>query len=129
MRLLIVDDNAANRRLVRAVLEHRGHESTEAETAAEAIAALAGPALPEVVLLDIDIPGGGLTVAAHVRASPGLRAVTVIALTALAMRGDRERFLAAGCDGYIAKPISVRTFVAEIEAIHRGRASNEGPGG
>ncbi len=127
MRVLIVDDQAVNRELARALLEHRGHAADEAASAAAAIAALdRGPA-PDVVLLDIDLPGGGLTVAAHIRAAPALEGVTVIAYTALAMRGDRERLLAAGCDGYISKPISVRTFVAEIEAVHEGR--RHGPTG
>ncbi|HVY61814.1 MAG TPA: response regulator [Planctomycetota bacterium] len=119
MRVLIVDDNQVNRRLVREVLNHKGHASEEAETAAEAIAALERRPLPDVVLLDIDLPGGGLTVLAHARASPSpeLAKLPVIALTALAMRGDRERLLAAGCDGYISKPIGVRTFLAEIESV------------
>lgn len=79
----------------------------------------ARPTLPDVVLLDIDVPGGGLTVVSHIRSTPALEGITVIALTALAMQGDRERFLAAGCDAYISKPISVKTFVAEIEAVCR----------
>ena len=76
---------------------------------------------PSVVLLDIHIPGGGLTVAAYVRATPALAGTTVIALTASAMHGDRERFLRSGCDGYISMPIDVPTFVAEVEEIHARR--------
>jgi two-component system cell cycle response regulator DivK len=121
MKVLIVEDNEVNRRLVREVFRHKGHQLEEAETAAEAIAALGRGSLPDAVLLDIDIPGGGLSVLSHIRATPLLAGLTVIALTALAMVGDRERFLAAGCDGYIAKPIGVKTFVAEIEAILRER--------
>jgi CheY-like chemotaxis protein len=117
MKFLVVEDNEVNRRLVREVLGHKGHTVEEVVNAGDAIAALGRTPLPDVVLLDIDVPGGGLTVAAHVRATPALAGLTVIALTALAMRGDRERFLAAGCDGYIAKPISVRTFVSEVESI------------
>jgi CheY-like chemotaxis protein len=119
MRVLVVEDNELNRRLVRDVLKRRGHLTVEVETAAEAIAALDRLPLPDVVLLDIDVPGGGLTVASHIRQTPALDGIPVIALTALAMQGDRERFLAAGCDGYISKPIDVKTFVAEIEAICR----------
>jgi CheY-like chemotaxis protein len=121
MKLLMVEDNELNRKLLRAVLKHQGHAAAEAVTAAEAIEALARAPPPDVVLLDIEIPGGGLTVAEHIRSTPALAGITVIALTALAMQGDRERFLAAGCHGYISKPIDVKTFVAEVEAIHRGR--------
>jgi len=122
MKLLVVEDNELNRKLLRAVLRLKGHTAEEAVTAAEAIAALSRIPAPDVVLLDIDIPGGGLTVASHIQSTPALAGTTVIALTALAMRGDRERFLAAGCHGYISKPIDVKTFVAEIEAIQRARS-------
>ncbi len=121
MKLLVVEDNELNRKLLRAVLRLKGHTAEEAVTAAEAIAALSRIPAPDVVLLDIDIPGGGITVASHIQSTPALAGTTVIALTALAMRGDRERILAAGCHGYISKPIDVKTFVAEIEAIQRGR--------
>lgn len=119
MRLLLVDDNEMNRILVREVLRLKGHATEEVETAAQAIAALARGPLPDGVLLDIEIPGGGLTVASHIRATAALRGLPVIALTAFAMQNDRERFLAAGCDGYISKPIDVKTFVAEVEAVVR----------
>lgn len=125
MKILVVEDNELNRQLLRAVLLPAGHELGEAKTAAEAIAALDSGPRPEVVLLDINLPGGGLSVAAHIRAMPALRSITVIATTALAMRGDRERFLAAGCDGYISKPINVKTFVSEVEEIHRGRKERD----
>jgi CheY-like chemotaxis protein len=121
MKLLVVEDNELNRKLLRAVLRLKGYTAEEAVTAAEAIAALSRIPAPDVVLLDIDIPGGGLTVASHIQSTPALAGTTVVALTALAMRGDRERFLAAGCHGYISKPIDVKTFVAEMEAIQRGR--------
>jgi CheY-like chemotaxis protein len=121
MKLLLVEDNDLNRKLLRELLRHRGHETEEAVTAAEAIAALSRTPAPDVVLLDIDIPGSGLTVVSHVQSTPALAATTVIAHTAAAMQGDRERFIAAGCHGYISKPIDVKTFVAEIETIRRGR--------
>jgi two-component system cell cycle response regulator DivK len=120
--VLIVDDNPANRELARALLERKGHATEQVATVPDAIAALDREPRPDVVLLDIDIDGGGLTIAAHIRGAPGLAGTTVIAHTALAMPGDRERFLASGCDGYIGKPVSVRTFVDEIEAIRRARA-------
>ncbi|HEX4383037.1 MAG TPA: response regulator [Myxococcales bacterium] len=121
MKVLVVEDNELNRKLLRDLLGHRGHSTEETATAAEAISHLSRSPAPDVVLLDIDIPGGGLTVVSHIKSKPALAEITVIAHTALAMRGDRERFLAAGCHGYISKPISVKTFVAEIEAIRRDR--------
>jgi two-component system, cell cycle response regulator DivK len=121
MKMLIVEDNDLNRRLLRALLQSKGFELEEARTAAEAISALGAPPFPDAVLLDITIPGGGLSVASHIAARPGLSGVTVVAITALAMRGDRERFLAAGCHGYISKPIDVKTFVAQVQEIVRAR--------
>ncbi|MCA1828644.1 MAG: response regulator [Myxococcales bacterium] len=121
MKILVVEDNDLNRRLVQAVLKPKGHVLEEVQNAADAIAALNKAPPPDLVLLDINIPGGGLSVAAHVQSTPALQAITVIATTAFAMRGDEERFLAAGCHGYISKPIDVKTFAAQIEAIIRGR--------
>jgi CheY-like chemotaxis protein len=117
MKVLVVEDNPVNRRLVCDVLKLRGHSSDQADSAPAAIAALDGSDAPDVILLDIDIPGGGLTVLSHVRSTPRLEHVPVIALTAFAMQRDRDRFIAAGCDAYISKPIDVRTFVAEVEAV------------
>jgi CheY-like chemotaxis protein len=99
------------------VLKLRGYNSDQADTAATAIAALDGSDVPDVILLDIDIPGGGLAVLSHVRSTPRLEHVPVIALTAFAMPGDRDRFIAAGCNAYISKPIDVATFVAQVEAV------------
>jgi CheY-like chemotaxis protein len=121
MQFLVVEDNELNRRLLRALLQSKGFGMEEAHTAAEAIAALGRAPLPEVILLDINLPGGGLSVAAHVAATPAMAGITVIALTALAMRGDRERFLASGCHGYLSKPIDVKTFIAQVEEIVRAR--------
>jgi CheY-like chemotaxis protein len=121
MRILVVEDNELNRRLLRALLKAKGIDQVETHTAAEAIAALARAPLPDVILLDINIPGGGLSVAAHVAATPAMAGITVIALTALAMRGDRERFLAAGCHGYLSKPIDVKTFMSQVEEIVAAR--------
>jgi CheY-like chemotaxis protein len=121
MKILVVEDNELNRRLLRALLQSKGFDMEEAQTAAEAIAALGRPPLPDVILLDINLPGGGLSVAAHVAAAPAMAGITVIALTALAMRGDRERFLAAGCHGYLSKPIDVKTFIAQVEEIVAAR--------
>jgi len=87
VKLLTVEDNELNRKLLRKVLRQKGHTAEEAVTAEEAIAALERMPAPFVVLLDIDIPGGGLTVASHIRSTPALAGTTVIALSALAMPG------------------------------------------
>lgn len=117
MKILHVEDNELNRKLVRVLLAPAGHEIVEAESAGEAIEKLREAPPPDLVLLDISLPGGGLTVAAHVRSRPELSGVKVVALTALAMRGDRERFLAAGCDEYISKPLDARTFASRVEEL------------
>ncbi|MBX3232451.1 MAG: response regulator [Labilithrix sp.] len=118
-RVLVVEDHPMNRMLVRELLEHRGHEVAEACDVEEARGALTRGA-PDIVLLDIQIPGGGgPAVLDFIRASPALRALPVVAVTAQAMTGDRERFLAAGFDGYVSKPIDTRSFCATIEGFLR----------
>ena len=117
--ILVVEDNPMNRILVRDILSRRGHEVTEATNVQEGRERLA-TAIPDLVLLDIQIPGGGGEVLLlQIRAEPRLARVPVIAFTAYAMRGDRERFLATGFDGYISKPIDTRKFGAEVEAYVR----------
>ena len=119
-RILIVEDNAMHRRLVRDILRPRGHELLEAETIDAGRALLAGEP-PDLVLLDVHVTGGGgETLLREIRADARLAGLPVVAVTAQAMRGDRERLLSAGFDGYVSKPISARNFGAEIEAyIHR----------
>jgi CheY-like chemotaxis protein len=115
-RVLVVEDNVMNRALFRDVLRHRGHVVVEAQTMDEARAELAGEP-PDVILLDIQIPGGsGELLLQEIRRDQRLVAVPVVAVTAYAMRGDRERFLALGFDGYMSKPIDTRTFAAEVES-------------
>lgn len=114
-RILVVEDNALNRVLVHDILEYRGHEVALATSVDEALGHLA-EARPDLVLLDIQIPGGGGEVVLRaIRGDPGLSSTPVIALTAFAMAGDRERLLQGGFDGYISKPIDTRTFGAEVE--------------
>jgi len=77
-------------------------------------------ALPDLVLMDMQLPGtDGLELVAELRSDARFRALPIVALTAHALRGDRERFLAGGCDGYIAKPIDVSTFTSQVEAVLR----------
>jgi len=114
--ILIVEDNTANMTLAAYVLESAGHTVLKA-TDAEAGLALAREALPDLILMDIQLPGmDGLEATAHLKGNAATRAIPVIALTALAMKGDEERIRAAGCDGYIAKPMNYKDFLATVSA-------------
>ena len=115
-RILIVEDHALNRRLARFVLESRGHVVLEAATCEEARAMFRGAA-PDLVLMDIQMPDcDGEALLREIRGNPALAGLKVIAVTASAMRGDQQRFLAMGFDDYISKPIDTRTFGQDIEA-------------
>jgi len=115
--VLLVEDNEQNLELAQFLLEEAGHEVVAARDAGEARAAWASHQ-PDIVLMDMHLPGtDGMSLVRELRATPALARVPIIAVTAHAMRGDREQFLAGGCDGYIAKPIRPATFVAEIEAM------------
>jgi len=111
--LLIVDDNAQNLYLARFLLERSGYEICEAHNGQEAVA-VAQTQRPALVLMDIQMPGmDGLEATRQIKA--GMAAPLVVALTAKVMAGDREAILAAGCDGYIQKPIDPDSFVSEVE--------------
>jgi two-component system cell cycle response regulator DivK len=117
--VLIVEDNRQNLELVQFLLEEVGMSVRAAADARQARAELER-ALPDLVLMDMQLPGiDGLELVAELRSDPRFRALPIVALTAHALRGDRERFLAGGCDGYIAKPIDVSTFTAQVEAVLR----------
>ena len=123
-RVLIVDDNALNIELVRFVLEAAGFEVASAPDADTALAQI-GAFEPAVVLMDIQLPGmSGLTLTRQIKADPALRHLVVVAHTAYAMKGDAARLLAAGCDGYLAKPIDVRTFGADVRSLLQTGASS-----
>jgi CheY-like chemotaxis protein len=112
--VLVVDDTAAHLRLAEVLLASGGFAVA---TAADAMAAIASIAArpPALILLDLQLPGmDGLTLAARLKAAPDTRDIPIVAMTAYAMRGDRERALAAGCDGYLPKPLDPVTFVGEI---------------
>jgi CheY-like chemotaxis protein len=107
--ILIVDDNPLNLKIVRILLTVEGYEVRTAADAAEALAILAG-VRPCLILMDLQLPGmDGLELTRRLKADPATRSIPVLALTAYAMKGDAQRALAAGCDGYIAKPIDTRT--------------------
>lgn len=112
--VLIIEDNRANMTLATFLLESAGHKVLSA-TDAEAGLALARAQLPDLILMDIQLPGmDGLEATTLLKQDAATRAIPVIALTALAMKGDEERILAAGCDGYIAKPIRYQEFLAAV---------------
>jgi two-component system, cell cycle response regulator DivK len=115
-RVLIVEDNPANMTLAIFLLESVGHTVISA-TDAETGLTLARGQLPDLILMDIQLPGmDGLEAAALLKRDEATRGIPVIALTALAMKGDEERIRSAGCDGYIAKPMRYQEFLATVAA-------------
>jgi two-component system cell cycle response regulator DivK len=112
--VLYIEDNLENRVLVRRILMAEGYKVLEAGSAADGLD-LAQDHKPNLVLVDINMPHlDGLSLASIMKADPALQSIPVIALTANVMKGDRERTLAAGCDGYIQKPIDVDFFPGQI---------------
>src|SRR5436305_11399871 len=114
----VVEDNDMNMQLVEYLLEEGGYAIVKATSGEEALAitrdATAPP--PDIILMDIHLPGmDGLSVVRQMKTDERTQRVPILALTAHAMRGDRDRFLDAGCDGYISKPIAVKTFLSAIE--------------
>lgn len=114
-RILMIEDNEQNRYLASFLLEACGWKMLHAEDGPSGLA-LARTFDPALILLDIQLPGmDGYAVARALRAEPRSASVPIVAVTSYAMAGDRERCLAAGCDGYIEKPIDPQTFVAQVE--------------
>jgi two-component system, cell cycle response regulator DivK len=112
--ILIVEDNEKNLKLARDVLQFKGYRTLEARTAAEGID-LAAAHLPNLILMDIQLPDmDGITALRRLMAEPRTAVIPVIALTAFAMKGDRERFLGAGFDGYLVKPINIKEFSEQV---------------
>jgi len=115
-KVLIVEDNPANMTLAAFLLQSAGHTVLRA-TDAEAGLTLARDEQPNLILMDIQLPGmDGLEATALLKRADATRTIPVIALTALAMKGDEERIRAAGCDGYIGKPMRYKEFLAAIAA-------------
>ena len=114
-RILCVEDNPQNMRLVRKILRHEGYEVLEAEDGASGLA-LTEAEKPDLILMDVNLPDiDGLEVTKLIKAQAHLVHIPIIALTANAMYGDEERCLAAGCDGYIAKPVSKEKLLSSVE--------------
>jgi two-component system, cell cycle response regulator DivK len=115
--ILLIEDNEQNRYLVTFLLEQHGHKVVAAFDGPRGIE-MAGTLAPDLILLDIQLPGmDGYAVARALRGLGALQGTPIIAVTSYAMVGDREKSLAAGCTGYIEKPINPETFVMEIERI------------
>jgi len=114
-KILYIEDNSDNRKLVRRVLEWDGYEVVEAKDGTEALARLETEPI-DLALLDINMPDiDGYTLTTAIRSNPRFSRLPIVAVTANVMRGDRERSLQAGCDGYIQKPIDIDTLSQQIE--------------
>ena len=113
--ILYVEDNIDNRTLVRRILLSEDYKLIEATNAAEALQVLENTK-PDLILMDINMPDmDGYTLTAKIKAKPGFAKVPILALTANVMRGDKERTLEAGCDGYIQKPLDIDQLLKEVE--------------
>ena len=113
-RVLVVEDNPLNLKLIRDVLEFRGFDVVTARSGEEGVAAASTPA-PDLVLMDLQLPGiDGHEALQRIRADPRCSAVPVVAVTAFAMKDDVEQAAAAGFDGFISKPISVRALPQQL---------------
>ena len=114
-KILYVEDTFENRLLIRRILQAEGYIVMEAENAKHALEVLRTET-PDLILMDINMPDiDGYTLTAQLRTFPEMEKIPIIALTANVMRGDRERTLAAGCNGYIQKPIDVDSFSDQID--------------
>jgi two-component system cell cycle response regulator DivK len=114
-RILYIEDNPDNRMLIRRVLMAEGYEVLEAKDGQEGLAQ-ATQLQPDLILMDINLPElDGYEVTARLKQLPGMQQVPIVAVTANVMRGDREKTLAAGCDGYIQKPIDIDLLPSQIE--------------
>ena len=113
-KILIIEDNPLNLELATDLLEANGFIVSSAQTGEEGLR-MARELLPDLVLMDFSLPGmDGLTATKNLKTDPATSHLSVVGLTANAMKGDAEAALAAGCDGYLTKPIDTRTFIAAV---------------
>jgi len=119
--VLVVEDNDMNMQLVEYLLEEGGYNIVKAASGEEALSITRDAAAPlDLILMDIHLPGmDGLSVVREMKSDRRTHDIPILALTAHAMRGDKDRFLEAVCDGYISKPIDVKTFLSSIEQFLR----------
>jgi two-component system cell cycle response regulator DivK len=116
-RILVVEDNPANMKLALLLLHSAGHKTLCAADAESGVA-VARAELPDLILMDIQLPGmDGLSATALLKQEPGTAQIPIIALTAMAMKSDKEKCEKAGCDGYIAKPLRYLELYAAIDAL------------
>ncbi len=119
-RILVIEDNELNMKLVRGLLKINGYsilEATDAETGIH----MTHEHYPHLILMDIQLPGmDGLSATKIIKEDPDLKAIPIVALTSYAMQGDKEKALAAGCTGYIAKPIDTRKFLENVSQYLKG---------
>ena len=126
MLILYVEDNFENKLFVRRVIESMGHEMIEAETGLDSLM-IAAERMPDLVLMDVNIPGmDGLETTVKFKQNPKLAHIPIIALTANAMKGDKERCLEAGCDGYMQKPVGVSDLRRQIQQYVEQSETNNG---
>ena len=119
-RVLVVEDNDKNLKLTRVILEYAGFTVAVATTGEDAVAQ-AEMTVPDIILMDLQLPGiDGMEALRQLRASPRTADIPVVAVTAQAMKQDRERVLQAGFDGYVEKPISVRAFPEQVRGFLSG---------
>jgi len=124
--ILIVDDNPINLKLIRVLLASEGYSIRTASDAEQALSLLRDWR-PRIILMDVQLPGmNGLELTRHLKADAATRDILILALTAFAMKGDEERALAAGCDGYLAKTIDTRTLPGLI-ARYLSKAAGPAP--
>ena len=121
-KILVIEDNDRNRKLVKILLEAKNYEVIEAKTGEEALAYLHDDK-PDLILLDIQLPNmDGLTLTRMLRSNQETKDIPIVAVTAYAMKGDKERVLEAGCDAYVSKPIDTRELpVIVANFIAKGR--------
>lgn len=121
--ILVVDDNAANLKLLSFLLRSRGYQVRIAEDGEQALAML-DTFRPRLILMDLQLPGiDGIALTRQLRASPATADILIVAVTAYAMKGDEQAALAAGCDGYITKPIDTRALPGQV-ADYLARGDN-----
>jgi CheY-like chemotaxis protein len=119
--VLIIEDNERNLELVRDILQAKGHDTLEARTAEEGLK-VAHAQTPQLILMDIQLPGmNGIEALKALRAEPRTAGIPIVAITASVMQSDRQEIMSAGFDGFIEKPITVRSFMDVVEATLRAK--------
>ncbi|MDR4507078.1 MAG: response regulator [Candidatus Brocadiaceae bacterium] len=113
--VMVVEDNEKNRKLMRVILKAKGYNVIEAATGEEAISTLQKQK-PDIILMDIQLPGiDGMTLAKQIKEDKNTKDIPILAVTAHAMKGDEQKFLDCGCNGYISKPINTRELPDIVE--------------